>query len=343
MKSGVVEAINLTDGSDEVNTIVVSYGGSRGRRLIPCSPLSVNTQHIPLLGEVVYLIEGISDDASSISPVEKWYYVSPIALHRNINHNALEDLYERNESSAGSLTSVSAGIPNSNSSQSPTEFGTGFVELPTLSQLQPYPGDIIFEGRFGQSLRFGHTPNGIGVETKRLSAASKTPSWSSDKDESPITIIRNGVTTNSGYNKFIIEDINKDASSIWLTDQQTINLTLSNKTALGITPVSTYKSPQVIVNSDRVVINSKKDSVIISGKKTVNISTPNWKADMNEMFNQIEAIKNQLTSINIALAAAATGLTATAGSPSAPAITAEVSKITNGIANISSKLTLMKQ
>ena len=296
--TGVVVAINLTDSGDEVNTIWVSVNKSGGQIVEKASPLNMNVRYIPIKGELVYLVTAASPFGNPIGATGgKYYYTSPVSVHKNINHNAFPNLTNLENVPSPSFGTISAGIPASNSSDDTDDFGNGFVELTNLPQLQGYLGDTIFEGRFGQSIRFGYTPENITIGNNSISEVSKTPSWSSTKPESPITIIRNGVTTNDGYNKFVVEDINKDASSIWLTDQQTINLKLSNKVTLGVTPVSTYKSPQLILNSDRVVINSKKDSVIISGKKSVNISTKNWKSDYNEVMNALDVVVTELTKI----------------------------------------------
>jgi len=345
MISGVVEAINLSDENDAVNTIWVATT-NKGRNLIKASPLNMNVRYIPVLGEMVYLVKAATDESSGTRNSEKYYYVSPVAVHRNINHNAIPPFLEMEGTGAGiGYATISAGATNASSPSTDIDLGRGFVEMDSLPQLQGFLGDIIFEGRFGQSIRFGYTPTGVTIGDNRISAVKQQPSWSSPIPESPITIIRNGINNSVGYNKLVVEDINKDASSIWLTDQQTINLTLSNKTALGITPVSTYKSPQVILNSERVIINSKKDSVIISGKKSVNISTPNWKADMNKMFNQIDAINKELTNLNIqvtTLVATISTALPPAAIPLAP-ITTQLGTIGGNLSKITSELQLMKQ
>lgn len=345
MKLATVEKIVLNDKDPNlVNVVYATYrAGGTGAAVI-CYPLNLNSRHIPVVGEQVYVISANSSDASGTTTARmKNYYLSPVSLQYNINHNALPELTQTTAGGGASLSSVSAGIPVATPSTTPPDLGNGFKEVSNLSQLQGYIGDIIYEGRFGQSLRFGYTPQNVSISNKKVDGTNIKPSWTSTRPQAPITILSNGRGESRGYNKFVIEDINKDDSSIWLGSKQKILIRPSQKFTLGVLPQNQYENPQIVINSDRVLINSKKDSVLISGKKSVNISTKGWKADMDEMFNQIEAIKNQLTSINIALTAVATGLATTAGAAAVPAITAEVGKITNGIATISSKLTLMKQ
>ena len=83
----------------------------------------------------------------------------------------------------------------------------------------PYEGDVTVEGRFGNSIRFGSTINN-----------EKTPSpnrWSNEGEiGNPITILRNGQRNDDLYaNNFdhIIEDIDKDDSSIYLCSKQQLS------------------------------------------------------------------------------------------------------------------------
>ena len=263
--------------------------GSSSQRVLAL-PLNINSKHIPVVGEYVIIEKGPSDYVSAAkSGRTKYYYSSPVSVQNNINNNILENTSELKGFGGLGFGAASAGLSSGGASGGADKKNKEFKEVVELSQLQPFAGDIIHEGRFGQSIRFGYTPEGA--------KANIQPTWSSDKSDSPITIITNGRGESRGYNKFVIEDINKDQSSIWLTDQQKINLTLSNKVSLGVTPVTTYKSPQLILNSERVVINSKKDSVIISGKKSVNISTKNWKSDFNEVMNTLDVVVTELTKI----------------------------------------------
>jgi len=293
MISGVVEAINLSDENDAVNTIWVATT-NKGRNLIKASPLSMNVRYIPILGEMVYLVKAATDESSGTKNSEKYYYLSPVAVHRNINHNAIPPFLEMEGGGTAGYEQAAAGVANSSSPSTDVDLGRGFVELNTLPQLQGFLGDIIFEGRFGQSIRFGYTPKGVTTSDNKISAVKKQPSWTSTKPESPITILRNGVTTNDGYNKLVIEDINKDASSIWLTDQQKVNITLSSTLPVGITPSSLWSKPQVIVNSDRIVINSKKDNIILASKKDIVVTTATNTTTIDKIIEAITILAQGL-------------------------------------------------
>jgi hypothetical protein len=76
---------------------------------------------------------------------------------------------------------------------------------------------MILEGRFGNSIRFG--------STNASSEISNPNNWSdSGNTGDPITIIRNGQSTNLDEKGWLptVENINSDASSIYLTSNQRI-------------------------------------------------------------------------------------------------------------------------
>ena len=76
---------------------------------------------------------------------------------------------------------------------------------------------MIVEGGLGQSIRLGYTPAGAQTTQK--------PSWKGDST-SPITILRN-TQNSSGWNKFVIEEVNEDDTSLYMTSKQTISLSQS--------------------------------------------------------------------------------------------------------------------
>ena len=342
---GTVENIVLDDkDSEKLYKIYVATTTGLTGNTIEAYPLDMTSKKIPVIGEQVMVVLGSNADASSQKRSStRNYYISTVGIQSNINHNALPKLNSKSFVGLGNIDGAFAGVSAQTSVDSPHDFGNGFVELKNLSQLQPYLGDVIFEGRFGQSIRFGYTPRNTKKTNSLVSGTTIEPTWTSRKPEAPITIIRNGAGVSRGYNKFVIEDINKDESSIWLSSQQKIGLKASNKFNVSVTPVNQYTKPQVILNSDRLILNSKTDGVLLSGAKGVYISTPNWKSDMDEMFTQIEQIKNQLTTIATALTAVTTGLLGTGRTATAvPAVTTQISKLSAGIAQITTKLQLMK-
>jgi hypothetical protein len=161
----------------------------------------------------------------------------------------------------------------------------------------PFMGDVLLEGRHGQSVRFG--------STARPPANSKpiliNNDWSTvGNNGDPITIIRNGQPSGSTDEGWIpiTEDLNVDLSSIYLTSYQKLDqlkLSSNNFVSYGNEKPelpSLYTSPQIILNSDNILIQSKKDNIFLNSKdsislssiKSVNVDTPSTIIKSNNIF-----------------------------------------------------------
>jgi hypothetical protein len=207
-------------------------------------PLNPQYQYYPLLGELVSLVELPSPASQLVNTTSRRYYSNII----NIWSNQQQNTQPANDNASLGLT---------------------FVENPQIKSLLSFEGDHIIQGRQGAALRFGST-------TKLYSDLNE---WSTiGNDDSPITILSNGFAYQPGE-LFHVEKINKDLSSIYLTSTQQLPLqtdksgTLNNLTNPLNAP--DYFGAQAIINSDRVVINSKKDEVMLFAKTNIEINTKN--------------------------------------------------------------------
>jgi hypothetical protein len=207
-------------------------------------PLNPQYQYYPLLGELVSLVELPSPASQLVNTTSRRYYSNII----NIWSNQQQNTQPANDNASLGLT---------------------FVENPQIKSLLSFEGDHIIQGRQGAALRFGST-------TKLYSNLNE---WSTiGNDDSPITILSNGFAYQPGE-LFHVEKINKDLSSIYLTSTQQLPLqtdksgTLNNLTNPLNAP--DYFGAQAIINSDRVVINSKKDEVMLFAKTNIEINTKN--------------------------------------------------------------------
>ena len=162
----------------------------------------------------------------------------------NSENNSIQDIQ------AGSKIVLSENNPNGVPSTQST-----FKERDNIHPLKPYMGDVIHQGRFGNSIRFSSTASPINTE------------WSSTgKNGDPILILRNGQPLNNLPNNPwtpITENINEDPSSIYLTSYQSIPFTPSSENYRSFPSppksVQSYSNPQVIINSGRLVFNAKSD------------------------------------------------------------------------------------
>ena len=138
--------------------------------------------------------------------------------------------------------------------------GTTFKERSNIHPLLPFEGDVIQEGRWGNSIRWGST-------------VKNTPNnWSVvGNNGDPIIILRNGQSINASTEGWIpiTEDINTDLSSIYATSTQQIPLNASSTSYTSYKdnkPVipNQYSGNQLILSSGRLVFNSTKDHVLLS-------------------------------------------------------------------------------
>jgi len=265
-------------------------------------PLNSHYKTFPLANEIVVLISIPSKLTGTQNEfTNQMYYLNPVSIWNHPHHNAYpstrdinflsqkqQDDYDRTD--AGYVRRVEDEGTDielnykyySNPSQNT------FEENFNIHPIIPFMGDVIFEGRHGQSIRFGSTSFSNTLTTPLMVPNN----WSLiGKKGDPITIIRNGqsLTANDKGWEHITEDIKYDLSSIYLTSyQQIISCSIANEEfkSFPTKPVgpSSYIDPQIIINSDRIIINSKVDSVFISGQKSIGISS-------NEDIN-LESLKS---------------------------------------------------
>ena len=153
--------------------------------------------YTPLVTEIVDLVKAPSNNhynalGGTHTSIEYFYY-PPINIWNNSSGNPLPSEPDI-QLSDGEL---------------PLGEYTNEDKVMKTKNMVPFEGDMILEGRFGNSIRFGSSnPRGKN-------------NWSENESEGePITIISNGQTSQGSA---AVEDINGDASSIYLTSNQNIN------------------------------------------------------------------------------------------------------------------------
>jgi len=238
-------------------------------------PLFPNNSTIPLKNEIVYIITLPDANVQSNVNSTAYYYFQPINIWGSTHHNAIPDPIATNtnpesqqqdyqQTEAGAVRRVSDGSTE-------IDLGNNFTERLSVRNLQPFPGDLIYQGRWGQSLRFGATAQNTPIPNP----------WSdSGEDGDAITIIRNGQYEEE-TDPWIpqVEDINEDKSSIYLTTTQKIPIEVASKSykSYDSSPTSpnVYDSDQVILNSGRLLFNSKEDSILLTSNDSINLNSVN--------------------------------------------------------------------
>jgi len=280
----------------------------------PAKPFFPQSSAYPLVNELVLIFFLPTKALGKNKSSKTAYYINMIGIWNSPHHNAYPNPIEPRispssnkdyfQTTAGSYvrkTDSGSLQPDGNSIALNSPFNTSqqtFIERSNIYPLLPFAGDVIYEGRWGNSIRFGSTANPNFITPNNTPVLNN---WSDvTSNGNPITIIRNGQNPNNINDGWVptTEDINEDLSSIYLTSNQKLPFFTQNFSFFSYpektepsTPNS-YVGPQVAINSDRLVFNAKKDHVLISGEKSINLSSNNsLNFDSKHVIIETETIK----------------------------------------------------
>lgn len=207
-------------------------------------PLVNDFKKLPLKNEIVLLMTAPGNELDGTNLNVKTYYNTVINLWNHPNHG---------------------GFPNDTDSE--LDLGNDIDELTDVNPLQPFPGDIIMDGRQGQSIRLGGFPSPKNILTNRTNNGK------------PFTILSNGQKdANDSFNP-IIEDINDDASSIYLVSDHQVPLKqVRDKTdSYGFNKrppkADQYKGSQVMVNGGRLYFNAKDEGIFLNANEYLELQS----------------------------------------------------------------------
>lgn len=234
-------------------------------------PVFANITNYPLIDEIVFLLSLPNQSASSDPTKSTLYYISTISVWSHPHCNPIPYIPNINSSKPDTNNKnyqqvIAGSINKQTDQQKEYKLGNTFIERSNIHPLLSFEGDIIYEGRWGNSIRLGSTvPN-------------KPNNWSiTGSSGDPITILRNGQPTDNTKEGWepIVEDINKDLSSIYLTSTQQVPLTTNstyNSYSTPPTKPDQYQDKQIILNSGRLIFNSNKDHILLSSNKSINLN-----------------------------------------------------------------------
>ena len=219
-------------------------------------PANSNIKQIPLVGEIVLIYRTFNEASDATKRRESWYYLQTLNIKSSTHANLLPGLSDPQKTQ----DQIDATKP-----------GKTFT-FKTVSPLQPYEGDLIIEGRYGNSIRFSSTIKTGGIYYKQ-------PNWSGtvsgdSVNADPIIILSNQ-QRNLKNREFVTEDIEKDSSSLYLTSTQKItNFTLNNTIRQSKKSQSDFNGSQFIGVADRIVLKSKQDVVVLDSDIAVELNAP---------------------------------------------------------------------
>jgi len=238
-------------------------------------PYFSNLSNFPLKNELIYIFALPSPDIQESNYQEIYYYITPINIWNSNHHNGIPNIFNNEDlpdsqkrdykqTSLGAVRRVEDGSSN-------IDLGTTFQEKSNIKPVKKFEGDVVLEGRLGNSIRLGSTNQ---LNSKPLNK------WSAEGFAGdPILILRNG-QGDTGSVGFLPteENINQDPSSIYLTTTQKIPFQAASTNYYSYkenkpTLPNLYTGKQILINSGRLILNSSEDHLMLSSTKTISLSS----------------------------------------------------------------------
>ena len=233
---------------------VLIYETSTETVLSDVQPISSNIKQIPLIGESVLVVKGYDNSTTRTNRTPQWYYFPSIGTISNANHNYQTPL----------AVNSSTFIEDAN-----------FLKTEIIPK-QPFRGDFLIEGRWGNSIRLGSS---VKTNEDEYTVAA---TWNSNKDGDPIIILSNTRSkppTGKPIETYSIENIESDDASLYLTSTQNVKrLSFGTKKKPNslktmLPNESEFKQSQFIGVADRIVLSAKTDLAVINSPRGIILNT----------------------------------------------------------------------
>jgi hypothetical protein len=263
--------------------LIGAFGSQGAISTVQARALDANIKNIPIIGEVVILLKAPTAYNSYLGTGQEYYYTNPVSIQSSVHHNGIPGVTEvlppKNTNNKTSVQNSQDGVPKktSQNKEITRTIDPNFGERLDVRPIQPYSGDIILEGRWGQSIRFSST-----IDEKREYPVK--PYWKTGLGDlgNPILIISNGSNPDKKVkdNEFTFESPDIDDASIWMTSGQSVKFTPGSTYVPSITDkqVDLYNKNkfggnQVIISSDRIIFNARKQELLGFSKEGIGFSS----------------------------------------------------------------------
>ena len=231
---------------------VISEQGDRPDEMIFYYPLNPNILQYPVVGDILV----------GMSYKSKRYYLASLQENlSNVNPKYRKQFNQSGVNDFESISSKQQSIGVLNSDRNPSDYQSGEYFKDTLSErLVGAEGDTIIQGRFGQSIHLGSSQiNG--------------------QEESPNVKVVAGLEVDE-------ESLALDKASMYMTTNEEVQyseptFTLGRQVGLN----TDYTEPQIIFDSDRIIINAKRDDIGIFSGGDVHIKGTSVNIHNNEAVN----------------------------------------------------------
>lgn len=274
-------------------------------------PFTLNLGMVPMNGEHVMIFEGPAIDTKQNEYITPKYYYLPFPI------NSTDDVVINQLPDFSYNTTSKNGVKPT---KRPLKLGETFP-LPArpISPLQPYEGDFLVQNRSGSSLR-------LGTGTKNNKQYGKKPDF--HKDTNPgdpffaMTLERPGSpkprpaaevpklpSEQNKHNsdkrksqKYRTETIGNNITGIFGgISQQYKKIVLARSRYSETKTIPSYKKPQILLDTDRITLNAKKDRLFLLGKKRViiegrkiQLTTDEHNVDFDDLVNRVQDLAREL-------------------------------------------------
>jgi len=252
----------LHDGS-----ILVRLGGAASTlnetSNVWAAPLH-HMRRMPFIGENVLIYSGPGVETHSTGVKAQTFYYAEIV---NVVNDVTIGQFPKNFIRSNTVANKSGLSTPPDILADKKEIAYTVEKKPKSSKfLQPFEGDDLWQGRFGQSIRF--TRGFKETNSPGMGIYEKTPDsyWKGGTGD-PLMVLRvKKPESGKGYD---IEDVTKDSASIYLTtSQKLLKLKAGFSKNKDAAKIGNWASGgQVILDADRIVLNAKKDKLILISKK----------------------------------------------------------------------------
>lgn len=221
-------------------------------------PMDSTIQEMPLIGELVIVNKILGN----------FFYTRKLYIAHRMQENAMINLNTVLNNRPSQLQNT---IPANGSeiSLNAHKFGKYFKPDSRIRPLKHFEGDVLIQGRMGNSIRFGSSQMEPGNEGMAPNLILRTGQAKDVEIEA---------CTASEIFGLIMEDPDKDVSSIWMTSDQVIPFEQITKD-IGSNFRSLVNQPQkydggsILINSDRVMIDAKKTHVMLFANEEIYLNS----------------------------------------------------------------------
>lgn len=253
---------------NETYKITVRSFTESNQKIYSCIPADMNIKRIPIPGEYVLIFNAVVQNSKNFNGIQEQWFYFPFAcsIENSVHHNRVLEINGFNSQLDEQYIDTDGNYR--------TKFDTvpGTFNEKSVQRLQLYEGDLLIEGRWGNSIRLGST-----IKNSTTGSYGILPNWDSKESGDPLIVISTKNPIGVDSSGFRIES-NSDDSSCWLTSRQQLSsLSLHAWNGKFTAPDQYSIGSQFVASGDRVIISARTDIAVIDSKKSVVINSPDLR------------------------------------------------------------------